>query len=388
MVMIRRFGVKNFFCFKEGIDVSFEFDGNVPQAISGALGVSSVIGIKGSNGSGKTNIIKALQFLRSFCYNSADLNADDNIDIDAYYHNSDPTEFYVDFEIHNIKYHYEVELTKNGVLREAIYRTSKRKTRILEREGDTIVFAIDSLKEIEMIQLRSNASIISIIRKYKFRSPMDDLHRVGEFFFRILTNVNKLGYRDIELDFAQIARDYANNPSLFDFVKQVVIAADSGIKDIQIRTRKNHNDEAIFYPLFVHQQEGQDKLLTILDESSGTKALFRRMHMYWAVLSTGGLLALDEFDIHIHAMILPKIIGLFMDPNSNPHHAQFIFTAHNTEIIDTLGKYRTILVNKEDNESYCYRLDEIGGSMIRNDRSIVPLYLQGKLGGVPADETV
>lgn len=386
--MLRRFGVKNFFCFKDGIDVSFEFDGNVPDAISGGADVSPVIGIKGSNGSGKTNIIKALQFLRSFCYQSADMNVDDPIDIDAYYHNSDPTEFYLDFEIHNIKYHYELDLTKQGVLKEVIYRTSKRKTKILEREGDTVTFAIDELKEVEMIQLRSNASIISIIQKYKFRSPMEDLRRVGEFFFRILTNVNKLGYRDIELDFARISRDYANNPSLFVFVKQVVIAADNGIKDVQIRSRLNNNEEEVFYPVFVHQQNGEDRLLTILDESSGTKALFRRMHMYWAVLTTGGLLALDEFDIHIHAMILPKIIGLFMDPKSNPHHAQFIFTAHNTEIIDTLGKYRTILVNKEDNESYCYRLDEIPGSMIRNDRSIVPLYLQGKLGGVPADETV
>ncbi|NOR79400.1 MAG: hypothetical protein GQ529_00990, partial [Methyloprofundus sp.] len=78
-----------------------------------------------------------------------------------------------------------------------------------------------------------------------------------------------------------------------------------------------------------------------------------------------------------------RILDLFLNDESNPKGAQFIFTAHNTEIIDWLGKYRTILVNKEDNESYCYRLDEITGSMIRNDRSIIPLYLDGKIGGIP-----
>ncbi|TOA04168.1 hypothetical protein CGK40_02880, partial [Vibrio parahaemolyticus] len=41
------------------------------------------------------------------------------------------------------------------------------------------------------------------------------------------------------------------------------------------------------------------------------------------------------------------------------------------------------LVNKEDGESYGYRLDEIPGSMIRNDRPITPLYVSGKIGGVP-----
>jgi hypothetical protein len=51
--------------------------------------------------------------------------------------------------------------------------------------------------------------------------------------------------------------------------------------------------------------------------------------------------------------------------------------------MDFLGRYRTILVNKENNESYGYRLDEISGDIIRNDRPISPAYNAGKIGGVP-----
>lgn len=56
--------------------------------------------------------------------------------------------------------------------------------------------------------------------------------------------------------------------------------------------------------------------------------------------------------------------------------------------MDYLGKYRTILVNKENLESYCYRLDEmpegfIPNSHLRGDRKISSLYLKKKLGGVP-----
>jgi len=65
----------------------------------------------------------------------------------------------------------------------------------------------------------------------------------------------------------------------------------------------------------------------------------------------------------------------------NINNAQLIITAHNTEIIDSLGRYKTILVNKENNESYCYRLDEV--SLLRNDRLISPLYSKGKIGGTP-----
>jgi len=40
-------------------------------------------------------------------------------------------------------------------------------------------------------------------------------------------------------------------------------------------------------------------------------------------------------------------------------------------------------VNKDENKSYSYRLDEIPGDMIRNDRPIEPIYRSGKIGGVP-----
>lgn len=384
--MIKKFGVKNYFCFKEGIEVNFAFDGNVPQAISMGRDFSTVMGIKGSNGSGKTNIIKAIQFLRTFCYFASDSDVEERLAVNGYYDSTDPTEFYLDFAINEMNYYYELDVSEKGVLREVLYRTNTRRTKILVREGDSIVEAIDELAELKLIRLKKNASVISVVRKYNFRAPMTDLQAIAEFFYKFISNVDFFGYRNIDLGYEVIAKEYSKDPQLFEFVKEIVKSADSGIDDILIKNRRDENGNEIFYPLFIHQHNGKNYGLTIQDESSGTRVLFQRMHMYWIVLSTGGLLALDEFDIHIHAMILPKILALFLNPEINRHNAQFIFTAHNTEIIDTLGKYRTILVNKEDNESYCYRLDEIPGSMIRNDRTIVPLYLQGKIGGVPNDE--
>jgi AAA15 family ATPase/GTPase len=384
--MIRKFGVKNFFCFKEGVDINFGFDGNVPESIALGRDHSTVIGIKGSNGSGKTNIIKAIQFLRTFCYFASEGNVEERLAINGYYDSKEPSEFYLDFEVNGMKYYYELDVSPTGVLREVLYRTSNRRTKILERQGDNIVEVIEDLAELKLIKLRSNASIIALIRQYNFQSPMEDLHRISEFFFKFISNVDFFGYKNIDLNYAVISKEYSQDPRLFHFVKEIVKSADQGVEDIIIKSRLDENGNEIFFPLFIHQHNGKNYALNIQDESSGTRVLFQRMHMYWIVLSTGGLLALDEFDIHIHAMILPKIIELFLNPEININNAQFIFTAHNTEIIDTLGKYRTILVNKEDNESYCYRLDEIPGSMIRNDRPISPLYLQGKIGGVPSDE--
>jgi hypothetical protein len=51
--------------------------------------------------------------------------------------------------------------------------------------------------------------------------------------------------------------------------------------------------------------------------------------------------------------------------------------------MDKLGKYKIVIVNKEENESYLYRLDEIPGDILRPDRPITPAYRANKIGGKP-----
>ena len=62
-----------------------------------------------------------------------------------------------------------------------------------------------------------------------------------------------------------------------------------------------------------------------------------------------------------------------------------LFTTHNSEILDVLGKYRTYIVSKENGESIAYRLDEIR-DILRNDRSISVPYKRHFIGGYPKIE--
>ena len=106
--------------------------------------------------------------------------------------------------------------------------------------------------------------------------------------------------------------------------------------------------------------------------------------LFKQVLDSGGVLLLDEFDNNLHPALLHWLINLFMDPEHNPHGAQIIFSSHNTNIMDVMTKYRVVVVNKEENESFLYRLDELQGSLLRNDRSIEAIYKSGKIGGTPS----
>lgn len=99
-------------------------------------------------------------------------------------------------------------------------------------------------------------------------------------------------------------------------------------------------------------------------------------------LIQGVVLCVDELDTNLHTGLLQFLFLPFLS-SSNSSHAQLIFTCHDYDLLDEMMKYRTYLFEKEKGESYCYRLDEINGAALRNDRSLSQQYKSGALGGVP-----
>ncbi|KJS25036.1 MAG: hypothetical protein VR76_12840 [Pseudomonas sp. BRH_c35] len=385
--MIYSFGAKNFCSFKEGMNISFELNAKVPKNVSQGRKASTVLGIKGANASGKTGVLKALSFISSFAslsFNNAD---EDPIRIISFFNNEKPSEFYIDFEFQNVRYIYELKATKDEVLREALYKKISRRTLIFERIKNEVTKKTSDLEEIDLIKLRSNASLISTATRYKLNKPNKDLFNVFIFFSLFEGNVYSTGVLgDAFYSPERASKFYNEHPEALSFAKKIISKCDLGISDIRILERSTPNNEKEFFPIFLHDAEGiknEKGWLTSHSESSGTIALYSKLYLYWNMLRSGGVLVMDEFDVHCHPMLLPHLIELFVDKESNKTNAQFLFTAHSTDIIDFLGKYRVILVNKDKSESFCYRLDEIPGDLVRNDRPIAPLYRDGKIGGVP-----
>lgn len=379
--MLLEFGLKNFFCFKEGVSISFELDANCPPSISMGRDFTTVLGLKGANGSGKTHVLKGLAFLAHFCTNSFANKPDETIAISSFFRNKEPSELYAKLRVNDTTYVYEVSLTEKKVVRETIYRrkgAKGRKLKIVERIDDTLSVGKEFSK-LRAMKLRTNASLISTAHQYGF-DVLDDLY---SSFESTISNVSYSGLAEIPHKISVIAEFLKEQKPTFDFVKKFISSCDTGISNIDIVEVKNEQGEQVQVPVFVHKVDGKEKPITEYTESSGTKALFRNLPSYHLVLATGGLLIMDEFDTHLHPHILPKLIELFLDPKINKRDAQIIFSSHDAEILNVLGRYRTYLVNKVDNESFAYRLDEIPGDVLRNDRPILPAYNDGKIGGIP-----
>jgi hypothetical protein len=381
-VMLLKYGMRNYSSFKEGIEVSFELKESARKTVGNGP-VTNILCVNGANGSGKTNLLKGLSFLGMFCANSFDTKPDNKIPVDSYFFNDEPTEFYVEFVgLDECRYKYECTLTVEKILTEKLSRKRKRESAVVERVGNEITECIQEFEALcDIKKIRRNASIISIANQHEIGC----IEPFYQFFRRFTSNVGYTGLYSVTKYYeeGEITKLYYEDSELFKFVKGLICKADLGISDIQIKPSEGEDGNVTYYPIFTHNNKKKKKFLTYQYESSGTKTLYVNLFRYWDTLNSGGVLIIDEFDINLHPHILPMLLNCFTDPKSNKQKAQLIFTTHNTSILNEMGKYRTFLVNKDDNESFGYRLDEIPGDLLRNDRDISPIYNAGKIGGVP-----
>jgi len=373
--MLLGFGGRNFYSFKEDFDVSLEHKDTV----------LSVLGIKGANASGKTTLIKALSFIKMFMYDSfSQIEPNDGMLVSPFFNTNDNIELYIHFKIDDIEYKYEIEFTRQKLLKETLSRKELRWITILTREEDGSIECIKEFDELKSINFnRNNVSIISLAHQYGFKY----LQIFYDFAKNIIVNVDQLGRMTNDehfIDYKATSKFYFEDKDLLDIVSDLLNKADTGINKIDIIEVEDEISGRVMYePIFYHNVEDKVYKLSYFEESNGTRLLYRQLGVYLYAIRLGQLVAYDEFDIGLHPDLSLMLIDLFDDKNINKHNAQLIFTSHSSEVIDKLGKYRLIFVNKEDNESYLYRLDEIPGEILRPDRSILPAYNSYKIGGRP-----
>lgn len=377
--MLLEYGLHNFFAFKEGAVVSFRFDRKAPESVTLGRACSTVLGVHGANASGKTQLLKALQVLSWFCARSFALKPDSDMPISAFATSHEPSSFYAEFECAGTEYRYECSFTRARVCSEVLYRTRARRIKLFERTDNAIVYATRELQALQTLTYRSNVSVVATVNQHQIGMLAD----VFEFFGNIYSNVGFSGLYDLNLDISETSRFLYEDRACLDRVNALIAACDTGVARVVIEHRETEDGHTQYYPTFIHAIDGIDFPVSAAMESSGTKRLFQIFPLYLTTLQNGGVLVADEFDLHLHPHLLPTILDHFLDPKKNPKQAQLLLTSHDSNIMNTLGRYRTYVTTKRDNESFAFRLDDVPGDLLRNDRPISPIYDDGKVGGVP-----
>ncbi|HGX0221511.1 TPA: hypothetical protein ACNRVZ_004717, partial [Escherichia coli] len=107
-------------------------------------------------------------------------------------------------------------MTDVEVKREALYRKSKRETKVIERINDAVVFTIKEFDELKSIKMRKNVSLFSMAMQY----DVDCVRAIHESFTRVISNVRYSGLLTEVHELEYLNEFYHNNPDVFDFCKK------------------------------------------------------------------------------------------------------------------------------------------------------------------------
>ncbi|MBZ0279225.1 MAG: ATP-binding protein [Anaerolineae bacterium] len=148
------------------------------------------------------------------------------------------------------------------------------------------------------------------------------------------------------------------------------------------RYKENEIRVSKFMTLHRVKGETQPVLFEVNDESDGTQRLFDLIPALMELRNTERVFVIDELDRSLHPHLSYKILELFLNSTTRLQ-SQLIVTTHESRLLDfDLLRRDEIWFLEKDSEgrSSLYSLEEFN---IRDDMDIRKGYLLGRFGGIP-----
>jgi AAA15 family ATPase/GTPase len=362
--------------------------------------------VYGANASGKSNLIKALQYMRGVVLESATLQPGQTFDrlhpfkLDAISGNL-PTEFEVTFIIDDVRYQYGFAMNTQRIVSEQllVYKAFKPQRwfeRHFDAESGKDVYefgpSLKGAKNLWEGATRPNALFLSMAVQLNSEA----LRPVFDWFANRLVIFNEQSPLSPQFSM-QMLKQEAQRKAICEFLR----AADISIADIEVATkqammhsirfdlatgkREEESGEQALDEVRVHHiTEQGNAVFDLMDESSGTRNLLFLTGPILDILNKGLTLVVDELDTSLHTLLVQALVRLFHRPEVNTGGAQFVFTTHDTSLLDAYGLFRRDQVwfveKHPDQSSSLYPLLDFSP---RKNEALERGYLQGRYGALP-----
>jgi AAA15 family ATPase/GTPase len=396
--MLLEFTVGNFLSFKDKKTFSLEAGGiktvlpdNVIQ--NGKYKVLRSAAIYGANSSGKSNFVKALDFMVNTVKNSSKLNSIDKLGAKPFLLNTEtenqPCYFEILFTEGESRYRYGLELDNDKIHSEWLFileANSKKEVPyfVRELEGIGVSDVFEEAKGLES-KTRDNGLFIPLVDQFNSVIAKTVMYNISRI--RVLSGID---HKDAILMTGVLYKYEEDKVLIESFLDKLSLGFDSfTVKDDanltfgkKIKTiHKKYNKKGEFVSNFEFDLNEQ--------ESSGTNKLFDLSGHIVFSLMYGTVLIIDELDSKLHPILTQEIIKLFNNPDTNPKNAQLIFTTHDTNLLgaNLFRRDQIWFTEKDEVEATdLYSLLEfkdIDGKSVRNDRSFEADYIRGRYGAIP-----
>ena len=359
--------------------------------------VLTVAGIFGPNASGKSNLLDALAWLSS-AVGSSLRGWDEEVPRDPHRFQSGPNSistYEVDIMVDEVRHQYRVELDTE-VRYESLHSYPQRRRRMLfEREGSDTRFregyeATGGIREL----LTPTTLVLSAAMR------LDRLHlgRVARALARMqvfglwrprrsqFPNGVRPGQRSSIRLFEEDSNQPPGRPTFDGRPHPLLLLqlADPSIATVEFAEDRDEARHPFREIRFLRSADDGPVSFGFDQESVGTQTWFRLIGPVLAALQSGGILLHDEIDASLHPRLSAQLIGLFHDPETNPHGAQLIFTTHDVSLLEHLNRDEVWLTEKDnDGMTQLVALAEYRGERVRKSVNLERAYMQGRFGAVP-----
>ena len=403
--MIVNFSIQNFGSIKDKQTLSFEADTSehledtyvVHTAGKRLLKLALIYG---ANASGKTTILKALDFLRDLVVNPKEKKTD-ILDFSPYLFDANtpeqPTELTIEFVYEGGCYHYGVAFMRQAVILEALYRDAPEKTLVYKRTtdieeqltkisfGDKITLDKSAQQILELNTLWNNTVLGGFL---KTNINFEELRRVTDWFGSYLKSIIAPGTR---IDTLITNKIKIREIDKIDVIR-VLKKADFNISDIVIKNDSEDDISEVFDffkgrmeyvkpPTIQYSINNIHYNLPMEKESEGTKRFYGFAGLLALLIKSSTIFPIDELESSLHPDLYTHFLLSFLQ---NAKQSQVIATTHNRELLGDRDIFRDDVIWFTDKGKDCatelYSLADFDTATIKN---ILNAYKIGKFSGVP-----
>ena len=415
--MIIEFSVENFRSFKDRVTLSMDSSSSkkIPQNLINLGDNNNLLKsalIYGANSAGKSNLIKAIEFMKGMVTNSHSFNVNSKILPAIPFKLSEsskkkPSKFELVFLCGDKKYRYGFSCNSTKVFEEYLFEKSAKKEKLVFSRSDTktFKFGFDGEKqELYKSQTIDNTLYVSRATQLGY----DVTKNIYDYFSEnIIVNMNiihAVPSNWIKYTIAKMNEDSEFKEKMLNILKK---ADFGGIENFLIKKEKipvkkitfnfsNVENEFestdgfddVYKAKTMHRTDnGKIVYFDLNDESEGTRKTLSILGPLLNIMEEDKVLFIDELDSSLHPEITRMIVKLFNSKNNKS--GQLIFTTHDTTLLDNelFRKDQIYLCSKEPNGFTT--LSSLLDYDIRSDVDFERAYLNGRIGGVPfIDETL
>lgn len=422
--MIAEFKIRNFYSLRDEQTLSFIPTNDdtsrdiYTEEVADGVSLLKIGCIYGANASGKTNILKALDFFSRFMVNDG-LNKGDEIGVVPFLlddvSDTEWTQFEMSFYLNREKYKLNLVLDNKVIYEETLQVYSSVQPTLLykrtynpEKDATDIVFGgkVGLVKKSREAIEGNTFNKRTVIAAFGMSNvEKSRLNLVYDFFSQKIAPIMYPQSSLMGFTKRRITRD--RDGRLKRFILHFLKASDFNISDIAIHEEevsitpemelviKNtsampekakeeilkkgtlHSDEMFF----VHHTSNGDKELDEELESRGTKRYMGLATILYDLLVHGVILPIDEIESSIHYELLSYFIKVFLV--NSKRGGQLIVSIHDINLLDEDYIRRDVIwfTDKNDcGETQLIRLSTLG---LHKTLSVYNAYRQEKLVNLP-----